>query len=49
MFEKEDDNYSLVKKFPHKATKINNHNNEDVSTDETCPAFSKHTGYTPYD
>jgi hypothetical protein len=24
-------------------------NNEDVSTDETCPAFSKHTGYTPYD
>ena len=46
----EDDIFHLkVIKYPHKALKWNNHNNGDVSTDETCPAFSKHTGYTPYD
>jgi hypothetical protein len=30
--------------MPTKQQKYNNHNNEVVSTDETCPAFSKHTG-----
>jgi hypothetical protein len=33
-----------VVKYPHRAIKLNNYNNEDISNEETCPAFSKHTG-----